>query len=189
MTSNFFEKTTDRVLERSLLMDGCARSAVVLSRKSEPGAMDEQAVLQMQKSVQDELKLLKTIGQKLQELMVPRSKLLSQKNENEMVKKEMDLLNDNSVVYKLVGPVLVKQEVDDAKLNVTNRLKFINAELERIEKQAKELETQQRTSREKIMKLQDTFRAAEQATVQKALSSSEAGRQVQAAAAAQTANK
>ncbi len=41
----------------------------------------------------------------------------------------MDLLNDDSVVYKLVGPVLVKQEADDAKLNVTNRLKFINGEL------------------------------------------------------------
>jgi len=132
-------------------------------------------VKNMQRVVNDELKSLRGIGQKLQELMVPRNKLMSQKNENEMVKKEMDLLEEDAIVYKLVGPVLVKQEAGDAKLNVTNRLKFINAELERIEKQAKELESQQKSSREKIMKLQETFKATEQATVQKAIAASREG--------------
>jgi len=131
--------------------------------------MDEAAVIQMQNVMKTELKTLQSIGTKLQELMVPRSKLLSQKNENDMVKKEMDLLDDSAVVFKLVGPVLVKQELDDAKLNVANRLKYITAELDKIEKQAKDLETAQRASRDKVMQLQETFREKEQATVQRAL--------------------
>jgi len=133
--------------------------------------MDEATVIQMQTFMKAELKSLQGVGAKLQELMVPRSKLLSQKNENDMVKKEMDLLDDDAVVYKLVGPVLVKQEVDDAKLNVANRLKFINAELEKIEKQGKDLEAAQKASRDKVMQLQEKFREMEQATVQRALAS------------------
>jgi prefoldin beta subunit len=32
-------------------------------------------------------------------------------------------------VFKLVGPVLLKQDVDEAKANVDKRLEFINNEL------------------------------------------------------------
>lgn len=39
------------------------------------------------------------------------SKLMAQHNENEMVLKELKLLDDESKVYKLVGPVLLSQVV------------------------------------------------------------------------------
>ena len=51
------------------------------------------------------------------------------KNENEMVKNEMDFLDDSDVVYKLIGPILVKQEIDEAKMTVEKRLEFITKEM------------------------------------------------------------
>jgi hypothetical protein len=43
-------------------------------------------------------------------------------------------------VYKLIGPALVKQDMIEARSNVTKRLDFIKSELERLEKQVKEIE-------------------------------------------------
>ncbi|OQS06724.1 hypothetical protein THRCLA_20302 [Thraustotheca clavata] len=65
-----------------------------------------------------------------------------QQNENSMVKQELDLLDDNAKVYKLVGPVLLKQDTSEAKSNVSKRLEFIQNEMEKVEKklQAKEEE-------------------------------------------------
>lgn len=45
------------------------------------------------------------------------------------MKKEFDLLDDSARVFKLNGPVLVKQDVSEAKVTVINRLKFFQAEM------------------------------------------------------------
>ncbi|CAG8464868.1 27169_t:CDS:2 [Gigaspora margarita] len=45
-------------------------------------------------------------------------KLDSQLQENEIVQKEFSLLKDDSNIYKLVGPVLVKQDKAEATENV-----------------------------------------------------------------------
>lgn len=42
---------------------------------------------------------------------------------------ELELLEDDAVLYKLVGPVMIKQELDEAKSNVDNRLKYFKGEL------------------------------------------------------------
>jgi len=42
---------------------------------------------------------------------------------------ELDLLSDGANVYKLIGPVLVKQELTEAKANVKKRIEYISAEL------------------------------------------------------------
>jgi prefoldin beta subunit len=46
-----------------------------------------------------------------------------------MVKNEMNFIEDSDVVYKLIGPVLVKQDADEARLTVDKRLEFINKEM------------------------------------------------------------
>jgi prefoldin beta subunit len=51
------------------------------------------------------------------------------KNENDMVINEMNLLDEEDIVYKLVGPVLVKQATEDAKGDVKRRLDFISGEM------------------------------------------------------------
>jgi len=57
-----------------------------------------------------------------------------QQNENEMVRQELQLLNDSSVVYKKVGPVLLRQTLDEAKETVSKRLEYIAGEKEKLEK-------------------------------------------------------
>lgn len=42
---------------------------------------------------------------------------------------ELDLLESTNTVYKLIGPVLVKQDLDEAKATVTKRLEYINGEM------------------------------------------------------------
>lgn len=83
----------------------------------------------------------------LQKFTASRMQLDTQVNENKTVKevncspkkptffnnimyimKELDMLEDGAVVYKLVGPVLVKQEVSEAKLTVEKRLDYITKE-------------------------------------------------------------
>ena len=41
---------------------------------------------------------------------------------------ELQVLEDGANVFKMVGPLLVKQELDDARNNVAKRLEFITQE-------------------------------------------------------------
>ncbi len=76
-----------------------------------------------------------------------RQRLNAQLSENELVKKvrpksfrviavswswplqEFATLTPNNIVFKLVGPVLVKQDQAEAKSNVDKRLEFIRGEM------------------------------------------------------------
>ena len=42
---------------------------------------------------------------------------------------ELDLLEDSAPVFKLVGPVLMKQDLEEAKQNVAKRLELIEREM------------------------------------------------------------
>jgi hypothetical protein len=42
---------------------------------------------------------------------------------------ELDLLREDANVYKLIGPVLVKQDLAEANANVRKRIEYISAEL------------------------------------------------------------
>ncbi|KAI8579751.1 hypothetical protein K450DRAFT_271592 [Umbelopsis ramanniana AG] len=86
-----------------------------------------------------------------------RQQLDSQRQENELVKKEFDLLDSSSSIYKLVGPVLVKQERTEAFANVKNRLDLINAEIKRVEAQLQDLTQKSEKKRTEIMQLQSQF--------------------------------
>ena len=74
--------------------------------------------------------------------------------ENEMVLKELDLLEDESSVFKLIGPVLVKQELVEVKNNVTKRVEFIKNDIKRLEGNVKKFEQQQETVKGNIAALQ-----------------------------------
>lgn len=45
------------------------------------------------------------------------------------MEKEFGKLEDGDEVFKLMGPVLVKQEVEEAKINVQKRVEFIKSEM------------------------------------------------------------
>ena len=61
---------------------------------------------------------------------------------------EMNLLDEAAVVYKLIGPALIKQDPVEAKSNVETRLQLIKTELNRLDSQAKGVE-ERRSQREK----------------------------------------
>ena len=58
----------------------------------------------------------------------------NKKTENTIVKKELALLDDEDIVYKLIGPILVQQETSDAKIQVDSRIEMINKEMLKLEK-------------------------------------------------------
>ena len=77
---------------------------------------------QMANAVDAEIATFRTIQEEIQKLRTDQQLLMQQQSENEMVKQELDLIDDsdggNSQVYKLVGPVLMKNELSDAKQTV-----------------------------------------------------------------------
>ena len=58
----------------------------------------------------------------------------NKKTENNIVKKELGLLDEEDIVYKLIGPILVQQETSDAKIQVDSRIEMINKEINKLEK-------------------------------------------------------
>ena len=46
-----------------------------------------------------------------------------------MVLREMGFVGEGDSVYKLIGPILVKQELDESKFNLDKRVTFINDEM------------------------------------------------------------
>ncbi|KAJ6798099.1 prefoldin subunit 6 [Iris pallida] len=95
-------------------------------------------------------KLQKDIGKSYQ----VRKQCTVQLGENELVLKELDLLDDDANVYKLIGPVLVKQDLAEARANVRKRIDYISAELKRLDGTLQDLEDKQNSKRESVMKLQ-----------------------------------
>ena len=61
--------------------------------------------------------------------MEARQQLDSQLRENEQVAKEFGKLKGDNQVYKLIGPVLVKQDQVEAISNVEKRIEFIKGEM------------------------------------------------------------
>ncbi|KAI0758671.1 prefoldin subunit 6, partial [Fomes fomentarius] len=83
-----------------------------------------------------------------------RQKLDAQLSENELVKKEFASLTTDNTVYKLVGPVLVKQDQTEAKQNVDTRLDFIRSEIKRVEGQLKELGEKSEKKKSELVEIQ-----------------------------------
>ena len=54
------------------------------------------------------------------------------KNENDLVLQELKMLPEDGVVYKLVGPILAKQDLEESRQNVTKRIEFIDKEIARL---------------------------------------------------------
>ncbi len=65
----------------------------------------------------------------LQSIVAARQKLESQQQENINVQKEFDGLAEDTNIFKLVGPVLLKQDRNEAVLAVKGRLDYIEKEM------------------------------------------------------------
>eukprot|EP00184_Porphyridium_aerugineum_P004605 CAMPEP_0184696484 /NCGR_PEP_ID=MMETSP0313-20130426/3760_1 /TAXON_ID=2792 /ORGANISM="Porphyridium aerugineum, Strain SAG 1380-2" /LENGTH=136 /DNA_ID=CAMNT_0027155115 /DNA_START=111 /DNA_END=521 /DNA_ORIENTATION=+ len=86
---------------------------------------------------------LNKIQKDLGKAMNNRQSLQAQLTENMMVKSELDLLDDGAVVYKLVGPILVKQDVIESRSNVSKRISWIESEMKRTDERIQALTKKQ----------------------------------------------
>lgn len=62
-------------------------------------------------------------------------------------------------MFKLIGPVLIKQDLVEAKSNVGKRLEFISNETERLDKMVKSMEHKQEVKHKEITELQKKVQA------------------------------
>ncbi|KAF2869195.1 Prefoldin [Massariosphaeria phaeospora] len=92
-----------------------------------------------------------------------RQKLESQQQENTTVKKEFDLLADDANIYKQIGPVLLKQDKTEAVMGVNGRLEFIDKEINRFEKQIKDIQDKSEKLKMDIMQIQSSAQQSQQA--------------------------
>ncbi|KAK0078689.1 hypothetical protein PV325_002192 [Microctonus aethiopoides] len=117
---------------------------------------------EIQKKLQAEVDAYKQIQRDYHKALINRQQLDGQLNETTAVKDELYLLKPGNEVFKLIGPVLMKQDLEEAKQNVNKRIEFITNELKRTETLITELDTKQESHRSTLDKLQQMFQVAQQ---------------------------
>ncbi|CAN1227363.1 Prefoldin subunit 6 [Linum grandiflorum] len=80
-------------------------------------------------------------------------------NDLSKIQKELELLREDANVFKLIGPVLVKQDLAEANANVRKRIEYISAELKRHDATLQDLEEKQNSKREAVMKVQQRMQS------------------------------
>ncbi|CAJ0946071.1 unnamed protein product [Ranitomeya imitator] len=116
---------------------------------------------QLQEKLQAEVTKYQQVQKDISSNMSVRQKLEVQLTENNIVKDELALLDDSNTVYKLIGPVLVKQDLEEAKSTVDKRLQYINGEIKRFETLLKDLEQRSEEQRTSLTKLQQEYQRAQ----------------------------
>ncbi|KAK3321693.1 Prefoldin [Apodospora peruviana] len=96
----------------------------------------------------------------LQEAVGSRQKLEAQRQENLGVQKEFGKLKADETIYKLIGPVLLKQDRTDAESTVNGRLEFITKEISRLESHIKDTQAKIEKKKSEIIQLQTSAQAA-----------------------------
>ncbi|KAG2075028.1 Prefoldin [Suillus decipiens] len=101
------------------------------------------------------------IQTELASLVENRTRLDAQLSENEMVKKEFAQLTPSNTVYKLMGPVLVPQDQNEAKTNVETRLEFIKSEIKRVDAQINDGEDRSEKKKSELVEIQTKLQQAQ----------------------------
>ncbi|KAM7188263.1 Prefoldin [Naviculisporaceae sp. PSN 640] len=101
----------------------------------------------------------------LQDAVGSRQKLEAQRQENVGVQKEFKKLKEDETIYKLMGPILLKQDRAEAESTVNGRLEFISSEISRLETQIKETQAKIEKKKNEILQLQTSAQAATQQAV------------------------
>ncbi|OJJ00021.1 hypothetical protein ASPVEDRAFT_81604 [Aspergillus versicolor CBS 583.65] len=107
-----------------------------------------------QKQMQALSEEYQTLQTELDGLVDARQKLESQQQENKSVQTEFTSLDDDANIFKLIGPVLLKQDKSEALMAVNGRLEFIEKEIKRIEGQIKENEEKTDKKRSDMIQFQ-----------------------------------
>jgi len=94
-------------------------------------------------------------GQKeVQKCLETRQKLETQLTENTVVKEELDFLEEDALIFKLTGPVLVKQDLLEAKQTVGKRIDYISTEIKRQDNTIESIEKEQEKHKDSLKNIQ-----------------------------------
>ncbi|KAL8762019.1 MAG: hypothetical protein Q9184_001911 [Pyrenodesmia sp. 2 TL-2023] len=81
-------------------------------------------------------------------------RLEAQHTENTSVRSTLSNHSENSAIYKLIGPVLLKQEKAEAESAVEGRLEFIGNEMKRVEKLIADMQEKSEGKKMEVYQLQ-----------------------------------
>ncbi len=116
----------------------------------------------LEQSLQAEAEGLKTLERDGQRAQQAQQQFIQQQNENQMVLKELETVAEDNAVYKLIGPVLIKQDLVEARSNVKKRLELITGEISRLDSQLKNLSKEGQRKQQQGMKLQQELQRLQQ---------------------------
>lgn len=86
----------------------------------------------------------------LQDIIMKKQQLMTQINENEMVKKELELLEDDDIVYKLEDGELQEEDCLESEMCVDQRLEYLNGELKKTEQSETAAQAELKTLQQKL---------------------------------------
>ncbi|XP_034254459.1 prefoldin subunit 6 [Thrips palmi] len=116
---------------------------------------------ELHKKLQQEVENFQALQKQYQKTLSVRQQLGGQLFENETVKTELDLVKKDQEVYKLIGPVLIKQDIEEALQNVNKRMDYIKGELKRVDDTITDMEKKQDSQRDVLNKLQQQYQKAQ----------------------------
>ena len=114
--------------------------------------------VEIQRKLETDVTEIKKIEAEYTKVYSAKQSLVEKKSENEMVLAEFNLMSADASVYKLVGPVLAKQDVSESKTNVEKRIEYITKEIERMDKLEQDFQSKVEERRANIQKLQEDMR-------------------------------
>ena len=83
--------------------------------------------------VDEKVKVYQGYQNDIKKLFAQKQELLSQFNENTLVKGELDMLTPENGLYKLVGPILMNVDQSESQAIVGKRLDFIETEIKKLD--------------------------------------------------------
>lgn len=113
--------------------------------------------------LEKEYEAYKKVQQDMSKVINTRTQLVSQATENQGVMEELGRLGDDANVFKLIGPALIKQDLVEAKSNVSKRLEYIKGEIERADTQIKSMESKSKQHEQELVKLQKKVQSVQAA--------------------------
>lgn len=121
--------------------------------------------LSLQTTFKQESAAFKDSQQDISKNHSARQTFLQQQHENELVLQELELLDEDANIFKLVGPVLIKQDPLEATSNVKKRLEFIKGEVDRLDAQLKRLDDKQSKRQHTLRQVEEQLQEITQAAV------------------------
>ena len=108
----------------------------------------------MQQDAEKEVAELKKLETDMAKSLEAKRSCMENLHENEIAMAEFELLEDDANVFKMIGPVLVKQDLAEAKETVKGRLDYVKAEIARKDKHEEDLQSKIQKKTEALVKRQ-----------------------------------